>query len=55
MSLIITLIILGVIFYFINMIPMSEPFPAIIKAVAVLIALILVLQALGVNIPIHLN
>lgn len=55
MSLILTLIVLGVIVYFINMIPMSEPFPRIIQAIAIIIALILVLQALGVHVPINLN
>lgn len=55
MELIITLIILGVIFYFIDMIPMAAPFPAVIKAVAVIIAIVLVLQALGVAVPLNLN
>lgn len=55
MSLILALIVLGVIFYFIDMIPMAAPFPAIIKAVAVIIALVLVLQALGVAIPFNLS
>lgn len=48
MSLIITLIILGLVFYFINMIPMASPFPQIIKVVAVIIAVALILQWLGV-------
>lgn len=55
MTLILALIVLGVIFYFINMIPMAEPFPAIVKAVAIIIAVVLVLQALGVNVPLNLN
>lgn len=55
MTLILSLIVLGVIFYFIDMIPMAAPFPAIVKAVAVIIAIVLVLQYLGVNVPLHLN
>lgn len=55
MTLILTLIVLGVIFYFINMIPLADPFPAIIRAIAVIIAIVLVLQFLGVNVPLHLN
>ncbi len=46
---------LGVIFYFVDMIPMAAPFPQIVRAIAVIIAVILVLQALGVAVPIHLN
>lgn len=49
MSLIITLIVLGLIFYFIEMIPMAAPFPIIIRVIAILIAVVLVLQFLGVN------
>ena len=49
MELIITLILLGLVFYFIGMIPMAEPFPKIIKIVAIIIAVVLVLQWLGVN------
>ena len=49
MSLIILLILLGLVFYFIEMIPMAEPFPRIIKVVAIIVAVVLVLQWLGVN------
>lgn len=49
MSLIITLIILGLIFYFIEMIPMAAPFPQIIRVIAIIVAIVLVLQWLGVN------
>lgn len=47
MSLIIALIILGLLFYFIEMIPLAQPFPQIIRAVAVIISVVLVLQWLG--------
>lgn len=49
MELIITLIILGVVFYFIQMIPMAAPMPQIIQAVLVIVAIVLVLQWLGVG------
>lgn len=45
-----TLIILGLVFYIIGLIPMAEPFPQIIKIVAILIAVVLILNALGVHI-----
>jgi len=48
-SLLIALVVLGLIFYFIEMIPMAAPFPTIIRVVAILIAVVLVLQFLGVN------
>ncbi len=35
----ILLVVLGVVFYCIDLIPMSAPFPAIIRVIAVLIAL----------------
>lgn len=47
MELIVALILLGVVFYFINMIPMAEPMPRIIQAVVVIIAVVMVVQWLG--------
>lgn len=49
MSLILTLIIIGVIFYFIDLIPMASPMPQIIKAVMIILAIVLILNALGVT------
>lgn len=49
MELLIALIILGLVFYFIEMIPLADPFPKIIKIVAIIIAVVLVLQWLGIN------
>lgn len=49
MSLIVSLIVLGLIFYFIQMIPLAEPFPQIIRVVAIIIAVVLVLQFFGIN------
>lgn len=55
-TLLATLIILGLIFYFIEMIPMAAPFPAIVRAVAVIIAVVTVLNFLGIHIlPLNLN
>lgn len=46
-SLIIGLAVLGVAFYLISLIPMASPFPEIIRVVAIIIAVVMVLQALG--------
>lgn len=55
-SLLVSLVIVGIIFYFIEMIPMAAPFPQVIRVVAILIAVLMVLSFLGVNIlPINLN
>lgn len=46
-GLIITLVVLGLIFYCIELIPMAAPFPTIIRVLAVIIALLIVLQFFG--------
>ncbi len=48
-SLIVTLIVLGLLFYCIQLIPMADPFPLIIRIVAIIIAVLLIAQFLGVN------
>lgn len=49
-GLLIVLVVLGVIFYFIDsQIPMSPPFKLAFRIIAVLICLVLLLQAFGVN------
>lgn len=48
-SLIITLVILGLAFWAITFLPIAEPFITIIKVVFIIIALIVLLQAFGVN------
>lgn len=54
-TLLATLVVLGLVYYLITLIPMGEPFPQIIRVVAILIAVVLVLQFLGLNIlPLHL-
>jgi hypothetical protein len=49
LTLLATLVVLGLVFYLVNLIPMAEPFPQIIRVVAILIAVVLILQALGIN------
>lgn len=48
-----TLVILGLVFYLVQLIPMAEPFPQIIRVVAIIIAVVLVLQFLGLDILAH--
>lgn len=47
-GLIVTLVVLGLIFYCIELIPMAAPFPTIVRVVAVIIALLLILQFFGI-------
>lgn len=51
-TLILMLVILGVIFYCVDMIPMAPPFPTLIRVAAVIIGVVYILQFLGVNLPI---
>lgn len=56
MSLIIALVVLGLIFYFVEMIPLAPPFAQIIRVVAIIIAVVYVLNFLGVHIaPLNLR
>jgi len=48
-SLIIALVVLGLIYWAVSLIPLPDPFPMIIKVVFVLIAVIYLLNALGVG------
>lgn len=49
-ELIVNLLLLAVLFYLIGMIPMGEPFPQILRVVAIIIAVAMVLSALGIHI-----
>lgn len=49
LELLATLVVLGLVFYIITLIPMAEPFPQIIRIVAIVIAVILILNALGIH------
>lgn len=44
------LVLLGLLFYIVTLIPMAEPFPQVIRVVAIVIAVLLVLGAFGINI-----
>lgn len=46
-GLLVTLVVLGLIFYCIQLIPMAEPFPAVIRVIAIIVAVLLVLQSFG--------
>lgn len=48
-ELLITLVILGVISYFVEMIPMSAPFHTAVRIVAVVFALLTILKHFGYN------
>lgn len=43
-GLIVLLVVLGLIFYCVELIPMAAPFPAIIRVVAVIIAILIILN-----------
>lgn len=45
-SLVVTLVVLGLLFYLVTLIPMAEPFPTIIRVVAIIIAVLLVVNTL---------
>lgn len=49
-QLLVELVILGVIFYFVESIPMAAPFLTIIRIVAILVAIVLLLQFFGIAI-----
>lgn len=49
-SLIIALVVLGIIFYLVEMIPMAAPFPTLVRVVAIIIAVVLILQFLGIDV-----
>lgn len=49
LELLATLVVLGILFYLVNLIPMAEPFPQIIRIVAIIVAVVLILNALGIN------
>ena len=48
-ALLVELVVIGLIFYFIEQIPLAAPFPVLIKVVAVIIAIVLVLQFFGLT------
>lgn len=57
-SLIVSLIVLGLFYWLVTLIPLPSPFPEIIKVVFVIVDVLIVLQAFGVHtgVPIfHFN
>lgn len=48
MEIIILLVLLGLALYFLEMIPLASPFPQIIRVVIIIVAIVAVLQWLGV-------
>jgi hypothetical protein len=46
-SLLVILVVLGLVFWGVEQIPMAAPFPAIVRVVAVIVAVLLLLQAFG--------
>lgn len=56
LTLLATLVLLGLVFYIVQLIPMAEPFPQIIRIVAIIIAVVLILDFLGLHVlPLSLN
>jgi hypothetical protein len=49
-SLIVALIVLGLLFWLVSLIPLPAPFPMIIKVIFIIIAVVTVLNAFGLNI-----
>lgn len=52
-GLVVLLIILGVVFFFVEQIPMAAPFPTVIRVVAAIVALLIILQFFGINTGLH--
>lgn len=48
-SIIITLVVLGLVYWLITLLPLPDPFPLILKVVFIILAILVVLQALGIN------
>ncbi len=47
-SLIITIVILGLVYWAVSLIPLPDPFPTIVKILFILIAVMILLQAFGI-------
>lgn len=50
-ELLIGIVVIGLLFYLVEQIPMAAPFPAIVRVVAVVAAILLVLRVLGGYVP----
>lgn len=54
-SLVISLVVLGLVYWAVSFIPLPDPFPTIIKVLFIIIAVILLLNGFGVNTGLHLR
>lgn len=52
-NLLIELVVLGLVFYCIGLLPLASPFPQIIRVVAIIIAIVLLLGFIGISVPLH--
>lgn len=48
-SLIISIVILGLVYWAVSFIPLPEPFPVIVKVLFIIIAVLLILSAFGIG------
>lgn len=54
LSIIATIVILGLIYWAVSLIPLPEPFPQIIRVLFIIIAVIYILSLFGVNVGLPL-
>lgn len=54
-TLIISLVVLGLIYWAVSLIPLPAPFPTIIKVIFIVIAVVMLLNAFGINTGLHLK
>jgi len=47
-SLLVTIVLIGLVYWIISLIPLPEPFPTIVKVLFIIIAVLAVLQAFGI-------
>jgi hypothetical protein len=52
-SLIFTIIVIGLIYWAVSFIPLPYPFPSILQGVFILIVVVVILNALGIHVPSH--
>ena len=50
-SLVITLVVLGLIAWAVTLLPLPAPFPTIIHVILVIVAVVILLRAVGVRVP----
>lgn len=50
-TLVVSLVVIGLLYYLVTLLPLPSPFPAVIRVIFILILIYVVLQAFGVNVP----